>query len=145
MIEPRPIAPENKENEKRAKRKDAQMIAKVLKSSTALAALLIVSACGLHAQWYSSDHWNFDVGGGVTPALSTTGNNFNTGWHYQLGAGYNFTPHFGTVLQFQQNNMGVSNSALAALAVPGGDARLYSVTLNPMWRFRTGERVGAYA
>jgi hypothetical protein len=121
------------------------MLAKYLKNSGLLAALLVVSACGLHAQWYSSEHWNFDVGAGVTPAVRNTGNSLNTGWHYQVGAGYNFTPHFGTMVQFQQNNLAVSNSVLASLSVPGGDSRIYSVTLDPIWHFRTGSRVGAYA
>ena len=121
------------------------MIAKQVKNATILAALLVVSACGLRAQAFSAEHWNFNVGGGVTPALGTTGSRANTGWHYKLGAGYNFTPTFGTILEFQQNNLGVSNSVLTSLAVPNGDARLYSVSLNPIWRVRTGDRVGGYA
>src|SRR5689334_9458933 len=120
------------------------MLTQYIRNASLAAALLVVSACGLHAQWYSSEHWNFDAGAGVTPAVSNTGNSLNTGWHYQLGAGYNFTPHFGTMIQFQQNNLGVSNSVLTSLSVPGGNSRIYSVTLDPIWQLRPGNRLGAY-
>src|SRR6185437_15092631 len=36
------------------------------------------------------DHWEFEGGGGVTPAAGSTQNYANVGWNILLGGGYKF-------------------------------------------------------
>jgi hypothetical protein len=88
--------------------------------------------------------WNFNVGAGVTPLVGDISGRLNTGWNVTVGGGYNFAPTFGVDVEYMYNGLGISNRVLNALDVPNGDAHVHSVTLNPIWRFRTGERVGGY-
>jgi Outer membrane protein beta-barrel domain len=121
----------------------AHLRSSTFKMVAALAAVTFVSS-GLHAQTFSEHKWNFNVGAGVTPALGTTGDRMNTGWHYTLGGGYSFNTREALMLEFSQTEMGVSNSVLNNLNVPDGNARIYSVTLDPVYRFWAGAHVGAY-
>jgi len=61
-----------------------------------------------------------------------------------MGAGYNFNPRAGYVLEFSNSWLGVSDTALQNNQAIDGSAQVWSVTLNPIWRFPIGGPVGGY-
>src|SRR6185437_4807363 len=87
---------------------------------------------------------NFDVGGGPTSVLGPSGRNLNDGGNFTMGAGYNFNPRAGYVLEFSNSWLGVSDTALQNNQAIDGSAQVWSVTLNPIWRFPIGGPVGGY-
>jgi len=108
-----------------------------------LALAVISIASSGYAQ---TDHkFNFNVGAGVTPLVGDIRHRLNTGWNISVGGGYNFAPTFGITAEYSYFGLGVDPSVLHALSVPDGNAHVHAVTLNPVWRFKNGERFGAYA
>jgi hypothetical protein len=88
--------------------------------------------------------WNLDIGGGPAPVVGGTQNQLNTGWNFVIGGGYNFTPRTGFVLEFMNAGFGLSGRALQQNNAFYGDANVWSVTLNPIWRFRISGPIGGY-
>jgi hypothetical protein len=110
-----------------------------------LAFMVLSLASSAGAQTLEEHKWNFNVGAGVTPLVGDVSSRLNTGWHVTVGGGYNIVPSFGLDLEYMYTGLGVSRSALDALDVPSGNAHVHSLTVNPIWRFKRGERFGAYA
>jgi hypothetical protein len=77
-------------------------------------------------------HFTADIGGGFTTPLGTTGSNLNTGWNIQGGVGYNFSAYFGTKVQAEFDDLGISSGALSSLGYPGGDVHVLSATVDPI-------------
>jgi opacity protein-like surface antigen len=115
---------------------------KVMISALPIAILLISSP--LPAQVGPGQRWSLNVGGGVTPLVGDISSRLNTGWHVTAGGGYNFNPSFGINLEYSYTGLGVSRAVLNSLSVPNGNAHVNAITLNPIWRFATGERFAAY-
>ncbi len=55
--------------------------------------------------------FNFDFGGGPTSVTSTQGQ-LVSGSNFQAGAGYNFAPNKGVVVEYMYSWLGVTNNAL---------------------------------
>jgi opacity protein-like surface antigen len=108
-----------------------------------LMVLTITPSAG--AQTSEGHKFNFNVGAGVTPLVGDISARLNTGWHVTIGAGYNFVPSFGVDAEYMYTGLGVNQSVLNQLSVPNGDAHVHSVTIDPIFRFKRGERFGAYA
>jgi hypothetical protein len=58
--------------------------------------------------------------------------------------GYKFVPSFGISAEFGYNRLGLSDRILTNANVPGGNAHIYSVTLEPTIHFNGTGRFGAY-
>lgn len=101
--------------------------------------LVLVLAFVTSAAAQNLGRFTFNVGGGVTPLTGSLADRLSTGWHFQVGGGYNFTPMFGLNLEYQYNGLGVKSAVLRQLQVPDGNARIWSVTLNPVIRFGSEE------
>jgi hypothetical protein len=120
-------------------------------SKLAIPTLLVIvlsMSVSLNAQSASDspEHkWNFNVGGGVTPTVGDISSRLNTGGHFTVGGGYNFTRSLGVTLEYMYTGLGVDRSVLRSLDVPDGSAHIHSITLNPVWRFKTSGRFGGYA
>lgn len=89
-------------------------------------------------------HLTFNVGGGVTPTLGKFSDRLNLGWNFVAGAGWNFTPHFTVDGEFQYNGLGLDSRVLREFNVPDGNAHVWSLTANPMWRIHPEGPLGAY-
>jgi opacity protein-like surface antigen len=89
--------------------------------------------------------FTFKAGGGWTPLTGDLHDRLNNGRHFIVGAGYNFTRRFGTLLEYQLNEVGVRDNVVAALNVPGADARIWSVTVNPQLKLINRDRWDVYA
>lgn len=88
--------------------------------------------------------WAFNFGGGPTPVVGGSRDQFSNGYNFNVGGGYNFSPRLGLDLEFLDAGLGLTDSALRNKGAADGDAHVWSVTLNPIWRFRIGGPVGGY-
>jgi hypothetical protein len=110
----------------------------------------LVSMAGLfslmtaNAQENFSPHFSFDAGAGFTTPVGNTGRNLDNGWNALAGAGYQFTPHLGALVEFNYNYMGINSTTLGNLGVPGGDVQMWSVTLDPIVHLTPGHPVDVY-
>jgi len=87
--------------------------------------------------------WNFNFGGGPT-AVTGSNNPLTGGWNFVVGSGYNFSPRLGLDLELMNAGMGVTRAAMAQQQALDASASVWSVTLDPIWRFRIGGPVGGY-
>ncbi len=86
----------------------------------------------------------FNVGGGFTEPVVHTDSRANTGFNITAGLGYKFVPQFGISAEFGYNRLDLSDNVLTTAGVPGGNAHIYSATLEPTVHFNPKGRFGAY-
>ena len=86
----------------------------------------------------------FNVGGGFTEPVVHTENRANTGFNITAGAGYKFVPQFGISAEFGYNRLDLSDNVLTAAGVPGGNAHIFSATLQPTVHVNPKGRFGVY-
>jgi len=99
----------------------------------------------LPAAAQNTNKFTFNVGGGFTEPVRDTGERVDRGYNVNVGAGVNFVPAFGVIGEFGYNSLGVANTVLNAVGAPNGDARIYSLTVNPIVRFNPNGRFDFYA
>jgi hypothetical protein len=87
--------------------------------------------------------WSFNFGGGPT-AVASSGNQLTGGANFNVGFGGNFNPHAGLNLEFMDSSLGLTDAALAQYGAYDGSAHVWSVTLDPIWRYKIGGIVGGY-
>ena len=92
------------------------------------AGVLLINA--LTAQEVPRLSWN--IGGGFSSPIGTTGRNLDRGWNVGGGLGFNFNSHFGVIGEAKHNMLGINSSTLSSLGFPGGDITMTSFTLNPI-------------
>ena len=93
-----------------------------------IAGVLLINA--LHAQEVPRISWN--IGGGLSNPVGTTGKNLDRGWNVGAGVGLNFNSHLGIIGEAKYNMLGINSSTLTSLGFPGGDISMASFTLNPI-------------
>jgi hypothetical protein len=95
---------------------------------------LFSSLCCLAALPAFAQFSNFTgfVGGGFTQPINPIGSRLDTGWNISAGAGINATHHFGLMLDFMFNDMGINRTFLDQAGVPGGSVRVWGFTLDPV-------------
>jgi hypothetical protein len=86
---------------------------------------------------------NFDIGAGPTSAAGPPGE-LGAGSNFQIGAGYNFTPKEGVVLEYMNSRVGISQTVLNQYGAVSGVANVWALTINPVYRFRLAGPIGAY-
>lgn len=105
-----------------------------------------------------SNRYAFVVGGGFNvPAGSDTSNYLSTSWRAGVGGGVNFNRNIGLLLQFDYDHFGVPGNILANQATLynelsgstdytglGGNAHIWSFSLNPTFNVHQGDSLGAY-
>jgi len=102
--------------------------------------LMMVGA--LSAQEFS--RFAFNAGAGFTQAVGDTGTRLDLGWNARLGAGVNFSPYVGLMVNAGYDNMGVNPTTLTNIGVPGGRMSVFSATLDPIVHFNPKGRVDFY-
>jgi hypothetical protein len=99
-------------------------------------------AGGLCAQEFS--RFSFGVGAGFTTPVGDTGRRTDPGWNVRGGAGVNFSPYFGVMVNAAYNNLGINSSTLANIGVPGGRMSVFSATLDPVIHLTPKRRFDLY-
>jgi opacity protein-like surface antigen len=88
------------------------------------------------------DHrWTAHVGAGFTPTVGDISSRLDNGWNVDVGAGLNFTRSFSTTLDYMYNGLGVTQLVLNEAQVPGGNAHVWAITVNPKLRLWSIGRV----
>ena len=113
-----------------------------MKSLALICGFSLLAAGALSAQ--ETPKFSFDIGGGFTQPVGSTGMQLNDGWNVQGGAGYNFSPHLGAMLQVNYNAMGINSSTLNTLGFPGGDVHVLSATVEPIIHLHPKGRIDPY-
>ena len=89
-------------------------------------------------------HLNFGGGAGFSIPTARAGNDLNDGWNLDLRGGYNLSPHLALDLDFSYNRCNLNAAAQALYQQPGGYTSIWSVSLNPVYRFSPRNRVDLY-
>ena len=110
--------------------------------------ILIASGIGLLATSFLGaqefPRFSFNIGGGFTTPVGSTGSQLNTGWNVRGGAGMNFTSHVGANINLGFDDLGISDGTLASLGVPGGSVHVFSATLDPIVHLTPHSHVDFY-
>jgi hypothetical protein len=96
---------------------------------------ILIMLCSTAAAMAQSSRFDFHVGGGFTQPVYGVESRLDRGWNVLAGGGINFTPHVGLVGEFMFNRFGISQSALSTLNMPGGNTRVWAVTVDPIVHF----------
>lgn len=81
---------------------------------------------------------------GFTTLTGQISNRLDNGWGVTGGIGYLFTRDFEADVQVGYNGFGVTNSFLRQVGEPGGDAHVWSFTVDPKIRLTPGRQVDPY-
>jgi hypothetical protein len=93
----------------------------------------------------SAEHFTFEGGGGFTVPTGSGRQFLNTGWNVKVGGGYQFNRHFIAMVDYDYVSMGVPGAILEQVNPQGGGAtHLWSLTLNPIFNYKTSGRWGGY-
>jgi hypothetical protein len=76
--------------------------------------------------------YSFAVSGGYTVPAGSASSYLDGGYNIGGGAGVNFTPYLGAMLDFSFDSMGISSNVLSSLGDTAGDVKTYSLTLDPI-------------
>jgi hypothetical protein len=106
--------------------------------------ILIVLAGSSYIEAQDAHGYTFDVGAGFSPLVADISTRLDNGWHVTFGGGYNFTSHFTTTVNYTHHGFGVSDKVLAEADVPGGNAHLWSITVDPKLRLNRHSRLDPY-
>ena len=97
-----------------------------------------------HDRW-GIDHLTFEGGGGFTIPTENGKQFMNTGWNIKAGGGYKFNERFSAMLDYDYVSMGVPTAILNQVNPQGGGAtHLWSLTINPMYNYKSIGRWGGY-
>ena len=111
-------------------------------------ALVVLSAAtlmtGVATAQDELSRFAFSVGAGFTTPVQTAGERLNRGWNAGVGAGVNFSPYFGALVEGNYNRMGINQPTLNAVGFPGGNVSMWSATLNPIVHLTPRRAVDAY-
>ena len=113
-------------------------------STTFLTLLAATATFTLASPAWAQATFNFSVGGGPTVPAKYTGRRFDTGYNLTAGVGIHPWRAVGVMAEFGFLQNGINSSQLSRIGVPGGESRIYSLTVNPMIHLVPKGRFDAY-
>jgi hypothetical protein len=102
----------------------------------------LLLAGSLSAQ--EASHFTFDLGAGFTQPVGNTGRNLDVGWNVGGGAGFNFSPWVGTMVDLGYNRFDINGAILNNIGFPGGNVNIFSATLDPVVHLNPRGHVDVY-
>lgn len=105
------------------------------------AGCLAAAAAGQNDEFH---RFTAGAGGGFTAVTGRDAGRLDHGGSFLAGAGVNINRYFGITGNFMFHQLGITRSELNALNQPDGDARVYSVTVDPTLRLPIGHRLNVY-
>ncbi len=102
----------------------------------------LLALASLNAQ--ETPRYSFDLGGGFTTPVGNTGRHLDKGWDVRGGAGVNFSPHFGAMLNLGFDSFGVNSTTLSGVGAPGGDLHVFSARIDPIVHLNPKGHVDVY-
>jgi len=113
-----------------------------LGSYALLATLLCLASISATAQ--DEQRWLFNIGGGPAFTLGNMSKFVDTGGHFVVGGGYNFSHIIGVDSEFMWQDLPVNSSTRHLLGTAGATARQYAWTFNPIIHIPVGQKFGTY-
>ena len=111
----------------------------------ALKSVLLLSFGGLLSA-QETPKYTFNVGAGFTTTVGGTNRYIdNPGWNLQAGAGYNFSPRLGIMLDTGYNSLGINNTTLSNVGFYSGTVRVFTATVDPVVHLNPKGHVDVYA
>lgn len=109
------------------------------------AAVLILAASLSCVAQDSFHRWTFEGGAGFDLPSGSATSQWNTGWNIKAGAGYNFTSHISTLLEWDFTDFGLSDQALLNYGQLGGMTHFWSLSADPRYDFNPNGSFDFYA
>jgi hypothetical protein len=85
-----------------------------------------------------------EAGGGFTAPLGNSQADITYGWNFTGGLGYKLSRRFGVMAEYQFNHNKIPGAALSAVGEPDGNIHIWSLTLDPIWNYKTSGSWGGY-
>lgn len=82
--------------------------------------------------------------GGFTMITGADGGKLDHGGTFQAGVGHFFNSHVGITGNFMFDGLGITRHELDVLGQPDGNARVYSLTIDPMVKFKLAHHWSGY-
>ena len=89
-------------------------------------------------------HFAAEFGGGWTTPANESQHDLTYGWDVVAGAGYKFNRKFSLLGEYQFNSNKIPGKVLAQVGEPGGDIHIWSLTVAPVWNYKTSGVWGGY-
>jgi hypothetical protein len=86
----------------------------------------------------------FNIGAGFTTPVGNTGRHLDGGWNLRAGAGFNFSPYVGALIDVGYDSFGINSATLGNIGVPGGGLHVFSATLDPIVHLNPHGHVDVY-
>ena len=93
---------------------------------------------------YGMSHFAAEFGGGWTTPANESQHDLTYGWDVVAGAGYKFNHKFSLLGEYQFNSNKIPGKVLAQVGEPGGDIHIWSLTVDPVWNYKTSGVWGGY-
>ncbi len=88
--------------------------------------------------------FTFSIGGGFTQPVGNTGGHLNEGWNVEGGAGMNFGPYVGVMVDLGYNSFGLNTLTATNAGATGGNLHVFSATLDPIVHLTPHSRFDLY-
>jgi hypothetical protein len=91
-----------------------------------------------------TDHLAIELGAGFNVPTGNTTTWQNVGYSINLGGGWNFNDRFGVLAEYSFNRANIPQNTLTNVGEPNGNVHLWSLTLDPIFYYKTSGHIGGY-
>ena len=89
-------------------------------------------------------HLAIEGGGGFTAPLGKSSNDLTWGWNVRGGLGFNFSKKLAVLGEWEFNRNKIPGRILSEVGEPGGNVHTWSLTVDPVWNYKTSGGFGGY-
>ena len=90
------------------------------------------------------DHLAIELGAGFNVPVGNTKTWQNVGYSINLGGGWNFTDRIGLLAEYSFNHANIPQNTLTNVGEPNGNVHVWSLTLDPIFYYKTSGHIGGY-
>jgi hypothetical protein len=102
---------------------------------------------GYNRQGYNThhnDHLAIEAGAGFNVPAGNTTTWQDVGYSINLGGGWNFNDRFGVLAEYSFNRANIPQNTLTNIGEPNGNVHVWSLTLDPIFYYKTSGHFGGY-
>jgi hypothetical protein len=90
------------------------------------------------------DHLAIEAGGGFNVPTGNTKTWQNVGYSINLGGGWMFNDRLGVLAEWNFNGANIPQNTLTNVNEPNGNVHVWSLTLDPIFYYKTSGHIGGY-
>jgi hypothetical protein len=91
-----------------------------------------------------TDHLAIEGGAGFNVPLGNTKTWQNVGYSINLGGGWMFSDRLGVLAEYSFNRANIPQNTLTNVGEPNGNVHVWSLTLDPIFYYKTSGHIGGY-